>query len=390
MSKLKTVTEFTTALVKWGGVNSVDKEYFITEPKGDRTTVAVAGQHRQIRIPFDGMLQDMTNKSTLFIPLVEPIGHTSERKWFFTTRTHVYGNLVKDIMRRIIEICAATESDNAEPNYDQLAIAQVYNERVNATLGKIDSNPLILKELEKLDPLKLLRPQYSRRKKVIQLQTDLYNDELMEELKIRKKSVALFREMFGDIMSSVDIHEDYTFMAVQMGMPEIECFINMMQMFAVSVNPFSSKLLGIELYPEELTFHIQNLHEYRKSCGHLVGATMQQDMGEKENKVQEPIPNSIPNTRIPGGCVINSASIPGTHSMLPTVRSGIPAGVPYGHVAERAMVDPTFNPRAFLSGIASGQRMIGTGYQRPMIGPGSSGQIPKPTIRSIPKLPSRK
>jgi hypothetical protein len=394
MNTMKDVTDFVTTLVKWGGLNDVDSEHFIVEPDGTRTTVSINGKERQMRIPYDGMLQDMDNKSTLFTPLIEPLGHTAERRWFFASRTHAYGNLVKRCMRSIIEICTATEKDDAPPTYDQLSVAQCYNERITATLGKNhgESTPLILKELEKIDPLKLLRAQYSRRKRVIQLQTDIYDTEwLTETLKIRKKSAVLFQEMFGDIMSSEDIHEDYTYMAVQMGMPEIECFMHMMKMFAVTADKYTRPLLNVNLYPAEMDRHLEFVQEYRKKCSHLVGATIQQDKTEKDvatgRTVATPPTSSL--ARLPGmGGVALRPSLPGSVSHLPSGggNNRLPGGtVSYATIAERAMVDPTFNAKVFLQG---GCQMIGGG--RPMIGPGV-GELPVISRKTaIPKLPPRR
>ena len=314
----------------------MDDEYFICE-EGSRVSVMVNGKSKNMRVPFEDMKQDLENKSTLFNPLVEPLGHTAERKWFFSSRTKMVGDIVHDTMRRLLELCLAEEEKEA--NYDQISLAQGYHDRVDSKM---------LKELERIAQMKLMRIMYNRRKRVIQLHTDIYNDEyLRTKLKLRKKTIEVFRDMFGDIMSSTDIHEDYTYVSVEMGMPEIECFINILHMFSRSVDPYTSTLFDVDLYPAELEANLEHLSAFRKKCSYLVSATIQEDKTVKED-AKKPVSTTTMSV-IPGnGTGVHvGGGLPSPHIIPGTFGSTIPMNtLAYGAIANRAAVDELENIKA--------------------------------------------
>lgn len=355
---MNNVTEFLSVLVKWGGVQSVDDEHFIVDNDGERVTVNINGKVKAMRIPFEDMRQDVENKSTIFLPLNETVGHTAERRWFFESRTKLVGEIVQECMKRILEICAATEE--TEPTYDQLSLAQVYNDRADLKM---------ITELEKINSLKLLRIIYNKRKCTVQLHSDIMDDDyIYGKLKLRKKTGKLLRDMFGDIMSTEDVKKDYLYQSVEMGMQQIECFINMLHMYSRSVGNYAFTLLGVSLFATELEDHIENLSAYRKSCRHLVSATIQGDKVSKDT-ANKPVSTTTTST-IPGaGGIRIGGGLPSPqHIPVGSSSGGVPQGtLAYAQIAARAAVDPMFSSRRFLGepGITIGSVGYGAGTVPP-------------------------
>lgn len=291
--KMKQVTAFLTLLVEWGGRHYVDDDFCIRRTSDDELVeVGVKDDTRPMWVPHEDMRQDPTVKHALFMPLLEMVNESATRKWYFTERQKEVGAIIKACMVTLLKICSGSE-DIPNPSLDQMELAQVYNSRFGPT-GKTRSSAAGLKkqvddidkaiaEVMAIPDMRLCRIIYNRRSKSAQIQTDIYDDEyLTDELGWRKKSLPIIRDMFADIMASENVQEEYVHKAVEMGMPEVECFLNCIRMYSKAVGDYASKLLDITLYPEELDLHMEHLSEYRKSCSHLVGIAVQAAKEERD------------------------------------------------------------------------------------------------------------
>lgn len=373
---MQQVTEFLKVLVAWGGKHTVDKEFFVCNTSdGSRVPVMINKKERNMYIPHDGMRYDPKRKDTIFMPLIEPLGHTAERTWFFNERNVQVGEIVQRCMLKLIDLCTECEDDE-EPTYDQVGLAQSYTNQVDAKM---------IKELEKLPTLRLARIVYNRPKRIAQLQTDIYNEDyLRDKLKWRKKTITVLQSMFNDILSSEDVQEDYTYSAVEMGMPEVECFIHILAMYSNAVGTYADKLLHISLFPTELEAHLECLSAYRKKCSHLVSATIVSDKTEKEErKAGKPL-STTSLTSIPAaGGVVPGSAIPGP-TPIPGMNYGsrVPQNtLGYGQIAMHAAMNPFFDMNRFMG--EEPKKLIGAVSDTRIGRVSASGNPPR-----RPKLPS--
>lgn len=279
---MQEVDLFMTMLVNWGGKFTVDDDHLIRRiATGELEQVEINKTHRALMVPHEGMRQNPDLKSTNFMPLIETVGHTIERKWFFTEYRNMISEIVWNIMQAIVDGLVVTDDKvDCELSDEAMGLIRPFYRSEN---DKDRMDETTLKELQSIAPDKLLRYVYNRRARTSQLQTQLYEDEyVFGQLKLRKKTARMFRLIFAEIMSSEQIHKDYTHSAVELGMPSVECFLNIMAMYSKSLAPYAKHLLGVELFPDELEFYCEDLKPYRKCCSHLIGTSLQSDKDEHE------------------------------------------------------------------------------------------------------------
>lgn len=281
--KMSDVETFMKMLVSWGGKFYVDDDHLIRSTADDELVpVAINNTKRVMMIPYENMIQNPEIKSTIFMPLVETIGHTVERKWFLETYQEMFGTLVWDCMHHLVRALVITEDEEQHPSDELMGLARAYYLPLD-NKKRVDENTL--KELERIKPVRLLRLLYSRPDREARLVTDLFDDDfLRNKLKLRSKTITTFRTMFSDIMSSRDVSADYRHTAVELGMPNVECVLNIMAKFSKSVQPYAKAALNVELFPDELAFYCSDLMSYRRCCGFLSGHSVMADKAAYENR----------------------------------------------------------------------------------------------------------
>lgn len=317
------VGEFIKILVEWGGREMVNKNHYICDAvSGEPITVVINKRKKSMVLPHTEMRHTPGKEETIFMPLVETMGHSAERTWFFTTRNEMVGELLKKCMLKVIDICTECDDDE-EVTYDQMSLVHTY-------VGKLDEK--MKQELEKLKPAQLARIVYSGKARTAQLQTDIYDEEKLRDiLKWRKKTIEVLKDLFNDLLSTQDVHVDYKYSSAEMLMPQIECFINMLAMFSNALGKYAEALLHVPLFPVELEAHIPNLSKYRKKCAYMVGTTIQTDKKEKENT----------SFMIGGGTADSSVMIGGQKQLLGgNTPSRIPNTLGYGQMAINNLVNP--------------------------------------------------
>lgn len=267
------VTEFYKLLVEWAGMFMVDDEYYICDVESESPVMLRIGKRSK---PIMVLHEEMpSGDHTFFNPLVETIGHSVEKRWYVQSVNTTIQVVTHKLIRRIIELSTGEEELDYTPSYDELGIVKPYVDKVDEKM---------LKELDKLAPKHLLRLVYSPRKKIAQLQTELYDDAFLKKLKWRKKTINIIREIFADLLGTDNVHEEFKYNAKEANMSEIESIINIMTMYSGALSRHVEVLLKLPLFAEELGSQIKYLKEYRKKSSWAVVGSISND---KEQKKEE-------------------------------------------------------------------------------------------------------
>ncbi len=264
------VTDFYKTLVQWGGAFKVEDKKILYVSDNEPLTVKVGDDTKEMMVLHEEMER---GNYAYFNPLVETMGHTAEKKWFMTSRNHIIGFLIHGCIAKMIEIGMEGDEAADSPGYDALELSEAY-------IGKTDAK--MLKELDHIPITKLIRLVYSRPKRTAQLQTNLFDDDYIESLKWRKKTIRIIRSMFSDIMSSDELHKDFKYRAKELNMPQIECVVNIMSKMSDVASEHAAALLGVNLFPTEMALHVPNIKEYRTKCSWAVASTVMKDKEDRE------------------------------------------------------------------------------------------------------------
>ncbi len=257
------VTGFFKLLVEWGGVFTTDSENTIINTDDNLPVhVEINGNPLPLKL-FSNNMQ--VGKHTYFNPLVETLGHSKERAWFFTTRSMILGVMIKKLMVRAIELAITTDDDI---DYDKLELIQPFMAKADAKL---------ITEIQSIKPNKILRMVYSKPLRTAQLQTELYDKKFQDAFKFRKKSWDVILGMLESFMGTDDVHETYQYKGTFIGMQESHAMLNLLLMTTQSIHEYVSLLLERDLHYNELVVHMDKLEAYRKSCAWAATGTIQHD-----------------------------------------------------------------------------------------------------------------
>ena len=255
---MDTVAAYLTGMVEWGGKYYVDEDSKqIIRFEDDANAVVVVGdESKKLVIPYEGM--PFNKDEILFNPLPENIGEKRpiENVWFLGEFYTNIGELTKAAMHRILEIHDASGKD---PSQEEMLVAKDFE----TDGGKLVTEALF-KELDSIPALRILSPRWDRRTKTIGLKTALDNEEFVDKLKIRKRSIKLFRKLLYGIFATEDFGADFTFSAEIVGMPEIETHAKLMSAISQSAGDVFQTLLKVPMHAGILQEGIQYLKEMRR------------------------------------------------------------------------------------------------------------------------------
>jgi hypothetical protein len=259
----RAITEFLRLLVEWGGVYKVRDDMMIVTAEDDMPVLVTIGNNQLPLMLFSDNMK--AGKHTFFNPLVETLGHSSERTWFMQSRMLILGVMIKRMMQLIVSKCL---SDDEDLPYDLIEAVSPYRKRVDAKLEE---------EIGKIEPLHMLRIIYNKPKRTAQAQTDIFDEEYIESLKIRKKSVEVIQDMLVTFLGTEEVHETYVHKATIVSMPETDAFLHVLLMLSQTIGNYAKVLLNRDLRVVEFEQHMEHLEEYRKMCAWAVTSTVQHD-----------------------------------------------------------------------------------------------------------------
>jgi hypothetical protein len=288
------ITEFFKLLVEFGGCYYVDNEMFIKSTVDDTPVlVKINNNPMPMKVYHENM---KVGKYTIFNPLVEVLGHSAERTWFIQSRSLIVGVMIKEMMKKVVNIVTDKDEDF---DYDKLDAIQPF-------VKKIDKK--LLSEIDKLEPVRILRIIYNKKKRIAQAQSDLWEEEYRNTLKIRKGSWSIIPEMLEAFIGTDEVHEIFNYKATIVGMQETDAFLHVLLQLAIAMDQYVKLLLDRDLRVPEFVNHMEHLEEYRKACAWAVAGTAQHDKEaakpvnatppwQKQSNIPDPHNRFIPQTQ---------------------------------------------------------------------------------------------
>jgi hypothetical protein len=273
----KQVTEFLKLLVEYGDVFKVDPDGFIKNAKTSEYEMIKINDKDLPMVVFSENMK--AGKHTFFNPFVEVLGHSAERTWFFWTRSFIVGVMIKEMMKKVVSI-SLDPSENI--NYDELDVLRPFCTKVDKKL---------IDEIDKIEPINILRIVYNKTHRTAQAQTDLFEEKFVSALKIRKGSLETIQGMIVSFLGTEEIHETFKHKATIISMPEMDSFLHVFVKVSLSIHQYVKLLLDRDLHIFEIEQHMEFLEEYRKACAWAVTGTIQHDReAAKEITKSQPPP----------------------------------------------------------------------------------------------------
>jgi hypothetical protein len=269
----KDVTEFFKLLIEIGDCFYVDKEMTIRTKSDDHPVLIKINDKPLPMIVFNDNM--MVGKHTFFNPLVEVMGHSAERNWFEASRSLIFGVMVKNMMKKIITMALDEE---AEVDYDKLDMIRPF-------IKKIDKK--LIKEIDKIQPVRMLRIVPFDNKRTAQAQTDIFDKKYQETLSsVRKGSWVIITSMFESFLGTDEPHKLYHHKGTIIGIQKMDAFLNVMLKLTQALDIYAEVILEKDLHTAEFVQHMKHIEEYREKCKYAVTATIQSD---KEAVKPEPV-----------------------------------------------------------------------------------------------------
>jgi hypothetical protein len=291
MQQPDNVFEFFKLLIEFGGVHYVNDDKFVCNVIDDKPVlININNKGTPLMVFHNNMV---AGEYTIFNPLVEPLGPSSERAWFFQRNSLIIGNMVKALIRKAAEL-----AQSSEKCYDKLDLIQPY-------FSAMDKK--FLAEVDKLKPSDIMRIFYHKKRKVAQLQTELFEDDHFKGVSktFRKRSRDAIRGLIGEFMGTDEISKVYKYKATHIGMQEADASIHVLVKAGEALHQYVSLLLDKDLHVPELMLHLESLEKYHKQCIWFANANTR-----KEDE-------AIPSNPAPWDSPLPSKSLPGMGSSLP-------------------------------------------------------------------------
>lgn len=243
-----TIFDFTKRLVQLGGIYEVQEDLSIMNTVSNSLVAIPSGKKSiPLKVFKDGMT---SGEFAILMPYKEQLGPNREREWFFDSLQIVLGNLVKELMLKIIQDVVEKKDENLA----QYPLANLISGIADATM---------LKELDKLRAHDLLYVNYNKKTKVASALSRIIDEDLIEEhSKFRKKSWEVFQLLFKEIVGSLDPEELYTYQSTILVIPETDAKLHVIVALTKALGAYARDILNIDLGEDVLEKHLANLEGY--------------------------------------------------------------------------------------------------------------------------------
>ena len=245
-----TIFDFTKKLIELGNIYEVQEDCTI---KNTVTGQLIAIPSGKRSVPLKVFKEGMETGDYVFLmPYREPLGVNREREWFFDSLQAILGNLIKELMHKIIADAIAKKDDNYQ-NYAA----------ISAVINQVDTT--MLTELDKLRAPDLLFVNYNKKTKTACALSRILDPDLRSEhSKFRKKSWEVFEILYKEFIGTCTPEECYTYTSTILSIPETDAKLHVIVALAKAIGPFCRDSLDLDLHENELEMHLANLEGYAK------------------------------------------------------------------------------------------------------------------------------
>lgn len=254
------VYEFLRMLVEIGGVHKVDKDGNILHADGTPIHTEVGHNHkkRQYRI----LNKNMHTGDYVYVnPLNEAIKTSSDRVWFWGSRTAILSSMIKYSLIKLIRLSLA----------DEVPLELM---ELSKALGADRLDEAAADHIDKIDEADIFTIFYDVKEHIAQVQCRVLEDEWRKEVKklscMRKKDwdiVASFlNALLGEPPHAITHRGEVT------AIFEADARLNVIIQVLDRIEPIVRILLDVDIPLDAIKSHYENLDTYRKAVAWYASA----------------------------------------------------------------------------------------------------------------------
>lgn len=260
------VGELLTAMIQLGGIYFVDDMGFIRSRANPEEAVPVDidGVNKKLMIYRDKI--ENPDQIVVLNPFSETQSTSQEKTWFYCTCSIVFSNVVKMVLKSIVDKCVMIKdpamSAAEDPAY--ISLLSPYVEEVDAKMSnEIDS-------IMGNNPTSFITIYYHARTKTAHLKLGLKEPEFKDAFpKVRKKTWAFIEKVITNIFGLNPSYHDYT--SNLAGCPHFDAYVHVWYRVYKSLNMFLP-FIGINFDEVKLSQYIEGdkIEQYHKYTRWLV------------------------------------------------------------------------------------------------------------------------
>ena len=254
------VYEFLRMLVEIGNVHKVDKDGNILY--ADDTPIYTEVGHNHKKRQYRILNKNMHTGDYVYInPLNEAIKTSSDRVWFWGTRTAILSSMIKYALVKLIR---RSLTDEVPLELMELSKA----------LGTDRLDEAVADHIEKIDEADIFTIFYDAKEHIAQVQCRVLEEEWRKEV----KKLSCMRKKDWDVVTS--------FLNTLLGQPphaithrgevtaifEADARLNVILQVLEKIEPVVRILLEVEIPLEEMKAHYKNIDSYRKAVAWYASA----------------------------------------------------------------------------------------------------------------------
>jgi len=247
----KQISDYIKLLVEFGGVYTVDSEFFIHGPKDEIVQISLNKKHVPVKIFNDRM---MTGDWVFLNPFKETMTVSTERNWFWQSRSLILGYVFKKMLETLVEKLQAKE--------DALHIGEL--DLAQQLVTHIDDKTMpALAHLSAEDYGVIF---YHKKSKTAQFQCPVLDPVHHETFKskLRKKDWLVVTTFMETILQTNEPEKVYLGTGTIICAMEAEAILTVLTKLTEAIDPYASAILGMQFPVLDMQQHLALLDKYCK------------------------------------------------------------------------------------------------------------------------------
>lgn len=247
----KQISDYIKLLVEFGGVYTVDPEYYIFGPDKERVQIVHNKKAVPVKIFNDRM---MTGDWVFLNPFNETLTASTERHWFWQSQSIILGYMLKRMLESLVE---KLQSDNDDLHIGELELAK-------QLVGQVDDKTLASLMHLKADDYGVIF--FHKKSKTAQFQCRMFETEFRESMKgkLRKKDWSVVTMFLEHVLQTSEPERVYMHTGTIISLMEAEATLNVLTKLTEAVAPYMDAILGVKLPVLEMQQHLSLLDKYHK------------------------------------------------------------------------------------------------------------------------------
>ena len=281
MSKVtKEGAAYIKALLEVGNFHFVGEDSFIRANK-DRELVTIKSVRGE-SLPL-ALISDKTPPGDygILMPFSEPIGHTAERKFFYSAISCGVGLMIKGMVREIFTRAVDVKDEDGRKEIgDVKLMAEVVDEADAKSSGEINS--IKAHEFGSI--------MFNKKRKRATLECKINKHKYFQEFKdrgIRVKTIRAINRVIESLLDSENIERDYVYEVEDNKIVSTKTQLGVFTKIVTTTADALGVLIGVEVDAEEFDKNFARLDEFASALRHHSPTTIKKEVND-EVKAETP------------------------------------------------------------------------------------------------------